>query len=124
MTYFLKRTFEMNTVRASAISIIAGCCIQFLLLKAFPGQTILLKVPYVVCGASFCGMSSSRILKNKFWALGCGIVYTWIFIASALIFKGIGGGLGAGACLAVMMFQGLMLLGKSIEKFILSYKFK
>ena len=114
----------MNTVRASSISIIAGCCIQFLLYKAFPDQTVLLKVPYVVCGASFCGMSSSGILKNKFWAIGCGTIYTLIFMASALIFKGIGGGLGAGACLAVMMFQGLMLLGKSIEKFILSYKFK
>ena len=114
----------MNTVRASSISIIAGCCIQFLLLKAFPDQTILLKVPYVVCGASFCGMSSSGILKTKFRALGCGIVYTWIFITSAFIFKGIGGGLGTGACIAVLMFQGLMLLEKSIEKFILSYKFK
>jgi hypothetical protein len=114
----------MNTVRASAISIIAGCCIQFLLVKAFPDQPVLLKVPYVVCGASFCGMSSSRILKNKFWAIGCGIVYAWIFIASAFIFKGIGGGLGTGACLAVLMFQGLMLLGKSVKKLILSYKFK
>jgi len=114
----------MNTVRASSISIIAGCCIQFLLLKAFPDQTILLKVPYVVCGATFCGMSSSQIIKNKFWVLGCGIVYTWIFITSDLIFNGIGGGLGTGACLAVLMFHGLMKLGESVERFILSYKLK
>ena len=114
----------MNTVRASSISIIAGCCIQFLLVKAFPDQPVFLQVPYVVCGASFCGMSSSGILKNKFRALGCGIVYTWIFIVSASIFKGMGGGLGTGACLAVLMFQGIMLLGKSVEKLILSYKFK
>jgi len=120
----MKRTFEMNTVRASSISIIAGCCIQFLLFKAFPDQTILEKVPYIICGASFCGMSSSGILKNKYWALGCGIVYTLIFMTSAFIFKGIGGGLGTGACLAVLMFQGLMMLGKSLEKYILSYKLK
>ena len=124
LTYFMKRTFEMNTVRASSISIIAGCCIQFLLFKAFPDQTILEKVPYIICGASFCGMSSSGILKNKYWALGCGIVYTLIFMTSAFIFKGIGGGLGTGACLAVLMFQGLMMLGKSLEKYILSYKLK
>jgi len=113
----------MNTVRASAISIITGCCIQSLLFIIFPDQIILLKVPYVICGASFCGMSSSLILKNKFWALGCGIMYTWIFIESDLIFKGMGGGLGTGACLAVLIFQGLVLLGKSVEKFILLYKF-
>jgi hypothetical protein len=106
----------MNTVRASAICIIAGCCIQFLLLKAFPDQTIFLKVPYIIGGASFCGMSSSGILKNKFWVLGCGIIYTWIFIGSASIFEGIGGGLGTGACLAVLIFQGLMILGKKLER--------
>ena len=124
LTYYLKRTFEMNTVRASSISIIAGCCIQFLLYKAFPDHTVLLKVPYVVCGASFCGMSSSGILKNKFWAIGCGTIYTLIFMASALIFKGIGGGLGTGACLAVLMSRGLIMFATTVEKFILSYKLK
>jgi hypothetical protein len=112
LTYFFKRKFEMNTVRASAISIIAGCCIQFLLSKAFPGQLILLKIPYAVCGASFCGMSSSKILKNWWWVLVCGSAYAWIFIESASTFEGMGGWLGTGACLSVLLCYGLMTLGE------------
>jgi hypothetical protein len=117
-TFFLKKKFEMNTVRASSITIVVGCGIQHLLTNAFPDQIILLKVPYLICGASFCGMSSSVILKKWYWVLGCGLVYTWIFILSASTFTGMGGELGTGACLAVLFFYGLMLLEKKIEKFI------
>jgi hypothetical protein len=117
LTYFLKRKFEMNTVRASAISIMVGCCVQFLLSKSFPVHPIVIKIPYVVCGASFCGMSSSKILKNWWWVLVCGSAYTWIFIESASTFEGLGGWLGTGACLSVLLCYGLMTLGKKAADF-------
>jgi len=111
----------MNTVRASSISIVAACFIQFILNAAFPSQTILQKIPYLACGASFCGMSSSKILKNWPWVIFCGMAYAWIFTTSASTFKGIGGGLGTGACMATLACYGLMILAETIKNRILNY---
>lgn len=123
-TYFIKHRFELNTVRASAISIIVGCCIQQVLSFAFPDQHILTKIHYIICGASFCGMSSTKILNNWFSVLLCAIVYTFIYILSDSALKGIGGGLGTGACLAVLFTYSLLIMLRSAKQFIPSFEKK
>lgn len=115
LTQYLKRRFEMNAVRASALTILVGCALQFLLVKLFPQQAVFLNVSYLVCGASFCGMSSSGVLKNRLGVLLCAAVYTCIFTQSVSVFKGVGGALGTASCLAVLVCYGLLMFGKTIS---------
>ena len=115
-TFILKRKFEINTVRASSITIVCACVIEFMLTKGFPVQTAFSKLSYPACSGSFCGMSSSKLIKNDFWAIACGLLNAWIYTAAAPVFKGIGGGMGTSACVAVLACYGIMIVSDAIYK--------
>lgn len=110
LTFLLKRLTAVNTVRASAITILVACAVQWFLLHFFPDLTFLNMISYCACGGSFCGMSSSKIIRNIYLAAFCGLIYGLIFTQLIIVFDGLGGSLGTGACISVMACYGVMLL--------------
>lgn len=108
LTFLLKHRFDMNAVRASAITIITVWGLESILMALFPGYLMLSQITASACGGSFVGMSSSKIISNRWLAVAFGIVYGWVLVTILGLFPGVGGELGTAACISVMACIGAM----------------
>lgn len=117
-TYWVAHSLKQGVVRASALlSLIVGLFFYF-----FPevvGAELTLKIPLVFCGATFVGMTGKNI-EARYWVIAlAGGLFSGLFMASATLFNGFGGGLGTTACvsiIALVSFVRKQKGDKTIEK--------
>lgn len=107
LTYELNIKMVRGAVKASAIvGLLFGLPVYFasafgIMLDVFEA------VPAAAIGASFAGMSSEKVINNRRWMALAGAVFSGIFLFSSPVFAGNGGGLGLGACIAVVITLGI-----------------
>ena len=117
ITFILNVKLNQGHVRASAlVGVSIGCFILFCpnLLSDYFTQNL----PLVCFGASFVGMVSHKVISNYFLIAIAGAVFTLLFLNLSSIFNGFGGGLGATACLAVLITLSIPVLLRIKNNFI------
>jgi len=112
LTYVLHVKLKQGAVRASSlVGILAG-----LFVLVFPEllpEYITESLALVVFGASFVGMVSSDVLSNYLLIGVSGGLFAIIFINASSYFEGFGGGLGTGACIALLVTLSIPILTKN-----------
>lgn len=101
-TYLLHTQFNWSEIRASSLMGVLGG-----LLASAPVEwsTVVIHehIGYVVFGASFIGMVSSKLLSNYFLLVLTGMLFVIIFLEINSLILGMGGGLGATAFITLVM---------------------
>jgi hypothetical protein len=106
-TYYASHSLGWGPVKASAVLSSAAVILTLIIFHADQHNYLAINIPLVFFGASFAGMSSKKVLCNTFYAILSGLIFCLIYLGTATLFKGYGGGLGARACLAVVLALGL-----------------
>ena len=113
LTYVVAHDLKQGVVRASAgLSLLVG-----LFFYAFPdliSPRLTIDIPLVFIGASFVGMTSSALVKNRLLILLGGLIFSGIYLISGEVFVGYGGKLGTTACISSVIIFGLGSLLKKI----------
>ena len=116
-TYFVSHNLKQGPVKASAILSFIVALLFALLFHNAKANYLIMNIPLVFIGASFVGMSSKTHLKNLMYAAFAGLLFGFIFLSTADLFKGYGGGLGTKASLSVLVTLGIeYLIVGAIEK--------
>lgn len=108
-TFLLHQRHKDAVFASASLSLVVGLAFYF-----FPATLSFLtvKAPVAFFGASFAGMSSLDRIKSWKWVSLSGLIFALIYINTSEFFTGYGGGLGASACLAVIITIGVMKLLK------------
>ncbi len=106
-TYYASHVWNWGPIKASAVLSLAAALLTLIIFHANPHNHLATTIPLVFFGASFAGMSSKKILRNTFYAVLSGLIFGIVYLNTAALFRGYGGGLGARACLAVVLALGL-----------------
>lgn len=113
LTFVLHDRWQQGIVRASAIvGVAAGLVTLFfpLLISFYFAHYFAL----VCFGASFVGMVQARVCSSYFLIGLGGAVFTLIFLNASKFVDGFGGGLGAPACIALLIVLALPILWKRV----------
>lgn len=114
LTYVVAHDLKQGVVRASAgLSLMVG-----LFFYGFPEilpLELTIDIPIVFLGASFVGMTGSKLVKNRLLILIGGLIFSGIYIASSDVFVGYGGKLGTTACISSLMVFGAGVLIKKLQ---------
>lgn len=109
LTYVVAHDLKQGVVRASAgLSLMVG-----LFFYAFPdlfSSELTSDIPLVFFGASFVGMTGSQVVRNRWWMLLGGAIFTGIYLLSDQVFIGYGGKLGTTACISSILIIALVSL--------------
>ena len=106
LTFLVSTKYKQGPVRASALLtlIVAGVC--FLFPELF-SEDITNQIPWVFFGASFVGMTSSKLTRNYISIIFGGVIFGFIYTVSPDFFSGYGGALGTAACISILVVIGI-----------------
>lgn len=106
LTFLVSTKYKQGPVRASALLtlFVASTCSLFS--KLF-SEDIANQIPWVFFGASFVGMTSSKLTRNYTSIIFAGIVFGFIYTVSPTFFNGYGGALGTAACISILVVIGM-----------------
>ncbi|MEY8862130.1 hypothetical protein [Tenacibaculum singaporense] len=106
LTFLVSTKYKQGPVRASALLtlIVAGFC--FLFPQVF-SESVTKQIPWTFFGASFVGMTSSKLTRNYTSIVFAGIIFGFIYTVSPTFFNGYGGALGTAACISILVIIGL-----------------
>lgn len=111
ITFILNVKFKQGHVRASAlVGVVVGCFV--LLFPNLFSQYLNHNLPLVCFGASFVGMVSHKVLGNYYLLALSGGIFTILFLNISSMFNGFGGGLGATACVALLITLAIPVIFK------------
>lgn len=123
LTFFLHDRLRQGIVRASAIvGVAAGICTLIWphLWSSYLSQNFAL----VCFGATFVGMVQAGVMKNYFLIGTGGVIFTVLFLNASSFVDDFGGGLGAPACIALLIVLSIPVLlrkkkldGRANEKY-------
>jgi len=115
-TYLLNNWLQMGGVMASAgISLLGS--VVFYLFPDLISPNLTENLPFIIMGASFIGMASSRIIR-KYWIIGIsGFVFSLIYLVTGSFFEGFGGSLGTTAAISLASVYAIQQLKKRIPSF-------
>ena len=103
ITYYLSKFWGFSKVLASALP-------SFIVALVFHLQLFNIKMEYAnsislaFFGATFCGMTSHRLMKTWYDLIFTGFLFSLLFLLIGKYFKGFGGGLGVMACFSVITY--------------------
>ncbi|WP_206197809.1 hypothetical protein [Tenacibaculum singaporense] len=102
LTFLVSTKYKQGPVRASALLtlFVASTCSLF-------SEDIANQIPWVFFGASFVGMTSSKLTRNYTSIVFAGIIFGFIYTVSPTFFNGYGGALGTAACISILVIIGL-----------------
>ena len=104
-TFLLHQKYKDVVFASAALSLVVALAFH---LFPTPLSFLSLKAPVAFFGASFAGMSSLDRIKSWKWVSFSGLIFGLIYINTSNFFTGYGGGLGASACLSVIITIGIM----------------
>nr|BFF37843.1 hypothetical protein BACT7_27050 [Tenacibaculum mesophilum] len=118
LTFLVSTKYKQGPVRASALLtlFVASTCSLF---SELFSEDIANQIPWVFFGASFVGMTSSKLTRNYTSIIFAGIVFGFIYTVSPTFFNGYGGALGTAACISILVVIGmnnLIRLLKALKK--------
>ena len=107
LTYVVAHELKQGAIRASAgLSLVVA-----LFFYVFPDlipPSLSVEIPLVFFGASFVGMTSHLVVKEKWLIFLGGVIFSGIYLISGEVFVGAGGKLGTAACLGSLVVFGLV----------------
>ncbi|MGG6230736.1 hypothetical protein [Tenacibaculum sp. SDUM215027] len=106
LTFLVSTKYKQGPVRASALLTLVVSGLLYLFPEIFP-QNLTQQIPWVFFGASFVGMTSSKLTRNYTSIIFAGIVFGFIYTVSPTFFNGYGGALGTAACISILVIIGL-----------------
>ncbi|REH44476.1 hypothetical protein C7448_1118 [Tenacibaculum gallaicum] len=118
LTFIVSTKYKQGPVRASALLTLVVSGLLYLFPEIFP-QNLTQQTPWVFFGASFVGMTSSKLTRNYTSIIFAGIVFGFIYTVSPTFFNGYGGALGTAACISILVVIGinnLIRLSKALKK--------
>lgn len=118
LTFLVSTKYKQGPVRSSALLTLVVSGLLYLFPEIFP-QNLTQQIPWVFFGASFVGMTSSKLTRNYTSIIFAGIVFGFIYTVSPTFFNGYGGALGTAACISILVVIGinnLIRLSKASKK--------
>ncbi|MDO6675030.1 hypothetical protein MK851_02970 [Tenacibaculum sp. 1B UA] len=118
LTFIVSTKYKQGPVRASALLTLVVSGLLYLFPEIFP-QNLTQQIPWIFFGASFVGMTSSKLTRNYTSIIFAGIVFGFIYTVSPIFFNGYGGALGTAACISILVVIGvnnLIRLSKASKK--------
>lgn len=112
LTYILHVKLKQGAVRASALVGVVAGLLTFIFPK-YLSINMTENLPLIIFGASFVGMVSSEVLSNYILIGISGSLFAVVFMNTSSLFSGFGGGLGTGACIAVLVTLSVPVLTKN-----------
>lgn len=106
LTFIVSTKYKQGPVRASALLTLVVSGLLYLFPEIFP-QNLTQQIPWIFFGASFVGMTSSKLTRNYTSIIFAGIVFGFIYTVSPTFFNGYGGALGASSCISILVIIGI-----------------